>query len=65
MNPDQRRGGARTGAGRPAADEQQGLRRRNVMLDDETADWLRALGDGELSLGIRRAAAALRKQAED
>lgn len=54
------RGGARAGAGRPAADGARAMSRRNVMLDDDTVDWLRELGGGELSAGIRKAAAVLR-----
>lgn len=54
------RGGARPGSGPKPADGKRGMTRRNVMLDDETVAQLRELGDGELSLGIRRAAAALR-----
>lgn len=59
-----KRGGARAGSGPKPADGRRGMTRRNVMLDDETVAWLRELGDGELSLGIRRAAAALRQQLE-
>lgn len=54
-----RSGGAQPGSGRPTADGVRGMRRVNVMLDDASAEKLRALGDGELSLGIRRAAATL------
>ena len=50
-----RRGGARPGGGRPAADGARGMTRRNVTLDDETVDAARKLGDGDLSLGLRRA----------
>lgn len=51
-----KRGGAGLGGGRRAEDGAAGLRRRTVLLDDATVERLRALGDGELSLGIRRAA---------
>lgn len=52
-------GGAGRGQGRPAADGATNLSRKNVSLDGATIERLRALGDGDLSLGIRRAAAAL------
>ena len=53
------RGGARVGAGRATADGAQGVIRKNVTLDQASIDKLRTLGDGDLSLGIRRAAANL------
>lgn len=49
-------GGAGRGAGRKVADGATGLRRRNITIDDGSAERLKALGDGDLSLGIRRAA---------
>jgi hypothetical protein len=52
-------GGARTGGGKRAADGVQGMIRKNVTLDKASIAALRALGDGDLSLGIRRAAAKL------
>ena len=52
-------GGPRRNQGRRAADGATGLRRVNVTIDDTSADKLRAHGDGDLSLGIRRAAATL------
>ena len=55
------RGGAGRGQGRKSADGATGLRRRNISIDDASADILRALGDGDLSLGVRRAAARLKK----
>lgn len=45
-------GGARPGAGRPDI----GAIRKNVTLDQSSICALRALGDGDLSRGIRRAA---------
>jgi hypothetical protein len=54
-----RRGGAKPNGGRPTADGVRGMVRRNVTLDDASVDALRKLGDGDLSLGIRRAAARL------
>lgn len=53
------RGGARAGAGRVTADGAQGVIRKNVTLDQVSIDKLRTLGGGDLSLGIRRAAANL------
>ena len=49
------RGGKREGAGRPGL----GVKRLNVTLDEDTIETLRALGDGNVSEGIRRAAALL------
>lgn len=50
-------GGGRPGAGRPTADGATGMQRKNVSLDQVTIDGARALGDGDLSLGLRRAVA--------
>lgn len=52
-------GGPGRGQGIKAADGATGLKRRNISIDDASADILRALGDGDLSLGIRRAAARI------
>jgi hypothetical protein len=52
-------GGPGRGQGRKSADGAKGLKRRNVTIDDESAEKLRAYGDGDLSLGIRRAARKL------
>ena len=52
-------GGPGRNQGRRAADGATGLRRVNVTIDSQSADKLRAHGDGDLSLGIRRAAATL------
>lgn len=49
-------GGPGRGQGLKAADGATGLKRRNISIDDARRDILRALGDGDLSLGIRRAA---------
>jgi hypothetical protein len=38
-----------------------GLKRRNVTIDDASAEKLRAYGDGDLSLGVRRAAKLVSK----
>ena len=59
MSPKQR-GGARKGAGRKTADGASGVIRKQVTLDQPSIDTLRALGEGDLSIGIRRAAAKLR-----
>lgn len=53
-------GGPGRGQGLKAADGATGLKRRNISIDDASADILRAFGDGDLSLGIRRAAAHLK-----
>jgi len=53
-----RRGGARPGAGRPTKDDAKNLKRINVMLDDTTINHGVKIGDGNLSLGIRRAVKA-------
>lgn len=51
------RGGARDGAGRKTQTSDGGaVTRKNVSLDAATVQVLTALGDGELSEGIRRAA---------
>lgn len=50
-------GGAREGAGRKAKTTDVGpIHGKNVTLDEDTIQALTALGDGELSEGIRRAA---------
>lgn len=51
-----KRGGAGRGQGRKPADGAVGLARKNITIDRERAEALRAIGDGDLSLGIRRAA---------
>lgn len=53
-------GGPGRGQGVKAADGATGLKRVNVSLDDASIEALRQLGDGELSLGIRRAAAHIK-----
>ena len=53
------RGGPGRGGGRRTADRVD-VMKKTVTLDRGTIEWLRALGGGELSLGIRRAADALR-----
>lgn len=53
-------GGPGRGQGIKAADGAINLKRVNVSLDDASIDALRHLGDGRLSLGIRRAAAHIK-----
>lgn len=53
-------GGAGRGQGIRAKDGATALVRKQVSLDDATITTLTALGDGELSLGIRRAAAHIK-----
>jgi hypothetical protein len=54
------RGGAGRGQGRKAKDATGPLERKNVSLDAESVRTLRELGAGDLSVGIRRAAAIVR-----
>jgi hypothetical protein len=53
-------GGARRGAGAKPADGVSGVQRYNVTLDAASDAAARRLGDGDRSLGIRRALAAAR-----
>ena len=53
-------GGPGRGQGAKAADGATGLERKNITIDPASAETLRAFGDGDLSLGIRRAAAHLK-----
>lgn len=53
-------GGPGRGQGVKAADGATGLKRVNVSLDETSIEALRQFGDGELSLGIRRAAAHIK-----
>ena len=53
-------GGAGRGQGRKTKDQVVGLRRVNVSLDQDSICTLREIGAGELSLGIRMAAAAVK-----
>lgn len=50
------KGGPGRGQGLKAADGATGLQRTNITIDPASAEILRAYGDGDLSLGIRRAA---------
>lgn len=53
-------GGPGRGQGVKAADGATNLKRTNISIDPDSADTLRAFGDGDLSLGIRRAAAHIK-----
>lgn len=53
-------GGPNRGQGRKAADGVTNLLRKQVKVDPATIDTLAALGDGNLSLGIRKAAGVVR-----
>lgn len=54
------RGGAGRGQGRKAIDSAGPLVRKTVTLDEPSIAILRELGEGDLSVGIRRAAALAR-----
>ena len=54
------RGGPREGAGRKTVDGVSGVIRKQVTLDLPSINFLRTIGEGDLSLGIRRAASKLR-----
>lgn len=53
-------GGPGRGQGLKAADGATNLKRTNISIDPDSANALRAFGDGDLSLGIRRAAAQVK-----
>ena len=57
------RGGAGRGQGRKPADGVGAVERKNVTLDAESIETLRAYGEGDLSLGIRRAAGLVKSHA--
>jgi len=54
------RGGKRDGAGRPSSD--LALIRHQVLLDPETAQFLKTYGSGNLSAGIRHLVQAHRSK---
>lgn len=56
-------GGPGRGQGIKAADGATGLERRSISIDPASAETLRAFGDGDLSLGIRRAAVHIKSHA--
>jgi hypothetical protein len=55
----QQHGGPREGAGRKAEDKAEGTKRYNVSLDDPTVKKAKKLGEGNLSLGLRKAVKAV------
>lgn len=57
-------GGARQGAGKPAQFEKP-MKRKEVMLDDETIALYLEYGEGNLSKGIRQYWRSLTKRAAD
>lgn len=57
-------GGARKGAGKPAQFEKP-MKRKEVMLPDEAIEFFLALGEGYLSAGVRMAWRSLTKRAAD
>lgn len=59
------RGGAGRGQGRKAVDGAGPIERKTVTLDADTITTLRTLGDGDLSVGIRRAAALVQGKKRD
>ncbi len=63
--PTRGRGGAREGAGPKTADGARGVSRYNVSLDDASDQIARKLGDGDRSLGIRRALAIANNASAD
>lgn len=54
------RGGKRLGGGRKTLDGVEGTRRVTVSLDDATVEKAAQIGDGLISVGIRRAVAAFK-----
>ena len=57
-------GGARKGSGKPAQFEKP-MKRKEIMLPDEAIDFFLALGNGNLSAGVRMAWRSLTKRAPD
>lgn len=57
-------GGARKGAGKPAQFEKP-MKRKEVMLPDEAIEFFLALGEGNLSAGVRMAWRSITKRAAD
>ena len=57
-------GGARQGAGKPAQFEKP-MKRKEVMLDEETINFYLSFGEGNLSKGIRQYWRGLTKHAPD
>ncbi len=57
-------GGARQGAGKPVQFEKP-MKRKEVMLDEETINFYLVIGEGNLSKGIRQYWRGLTKRAAD
>ena len=57
-------GGARKGAGKPAQFEKP-MKRKEVMIPDEAIEFFLALGNGNLSAGVRQAWRSLTKRVPD
>ena len=57
-------GGKREGAKRPAL-YGEAMKRKEVMLPDEAIEFFLALGEGNLSAGVRMAWRSLTKRAAD
>ena len=57
-------GGKRKGAGKPAQFDKP-MKRKEVMLPDEAIQFFLALGNGNLSAGVRQAWRSLTKRAVD
>ena len=57
-------GGARKGAGKPAQFKKP-MKRKEVMLPDEAIEFFLALGNGNLSAGVRQAWRSLTQVAAD
>ena len=58
------RGGKREGAGKPAQFDKP-MKRKEVMLPDEAIEFFLALGNGNLSAGVRQAWRSLTTLAPD
>jgi hypothetical protein len=57
-------GGARKGAGKPAQFDKP-MKRKEVMLPDEAIEFFLALGNGNISAGVRQAWRSLTKRVPD
>jgi hypothetical protein len=55
MSDKPKRGGARPGAGRKAKDGASETVRKAMSLDKASVEWALEIGDGEFSVGVRRA----------
>lgn len=64
MSKTKQHGGTRQGAGKPAKFEKP-MKRKEVMLPDEAIEFFLALGNGNLSAGVRQAWRSLTKRAVD